>query len=286
MKLNMGDVEVTALIPLTNRASETTRKKPRIRDEKAVEIINALGIDTKNYDKLITHECVIARTIMFDNQVKQAISEHDGVVVVNLGCGLDNRFERVDNGRIMWFDIDLPDSIAVRRKIYHDTDRRSMIAGSVLDTGWMATVKRVSGTQPVIFVAEGLFMYFSKQQTKAILHHLASYFEQGLLLVELMRPSMMDERRHDTVKHTNAKFGWGTTSGKELESLEPRMSLVSEHSFSEQMMQSTLISRIIGLVSMKINNRLAVFQWGRVADLQHPDRAAPLVADYPTATVQ
>ena len=69
MKLKLGDVETTALIPLSNRASETKQKNPRVRDQKAVEIIEVLGIDTKNYDKLVTHECVIARTIMFDKEV-------------------------------------------------------------------------------------------------------------------------------------------------------------------------------------------------------------------------
>ena len=63
MKLKLGDVETTALIPLSNRASETKRKKPRVRDQKAVEIIETLGVVTKNYDKLVTHECVIARRL-------------------------------------------------------------------------------------------------------------------------------------------------------------------------------------------------------------------------------
>ena len=73
---------------------------------------------------------------------------------------------------------------------------------------------------------------------------------------------MMDEKKHDTVKHTGAKFGWGTKSGKEFEALEPKLRLVSEHSFSGQMKKSTLVSRIMGVPTAKINNRLAVFRWG------------------------
>ena len=98
IKLQLGDVETTALIPLSNRASETLRKNPRIRDEKAVEIIRELAVDTKNYDKLVTHECVIARTIMFDDAVKKLTDKYPDAVFLNLGCGLDNRFVRVDNG--------------------------------------------------------------------------------------------------------------------------------------------------------------------------------------------
>ena len=142
---------------------------------------------------------------------------------------------------------------------------------SVLGVGgqrknWIPTVKKVSGAQMVLFIAEGLFMYFSKEEQRTILHHLTSEFHSGYLLVEMMRPSMMDEKKHDTVKHTGAKFGWGTKSGKEFEVLEPRLRLISEHSFSEQMKKSIMVSRIVGVLTAKINNRLAVFQWGRLIE--------------------
>ena len=56
MELQLGDVQTTALIPLAIKASETMRDNPRIKDPKAVEIINALGIDTTPYDKFTSHE--------------------------------------------------------------------------------------------------------------------------------------------------------------------------------------------------------------------------------------
>ena len=266
MNIDLGDAETTALIPLSNRASETKRKNPRVRDQKAVKIIETLGVDTKNYDKLVTHECVIARTIMFDEEVKRLIGKCPDVVCVNMGCGLDNRFERVDNGKIRWFDVDLPDSIAVRKKVYEETDRRRMIAGSVTEKDWILTVKNVVREKTVVFIAEGLFMYFSKEEQRTILRNLVSEFVSGYLLVEMMRPSMMDEKKHNTVKHTGAKFGWGTKTGKEFEALEPRLHLISEHSFSEQMKKSTLVSRIVGVLTAKFNNRLAIFQWGRLIE--------------------
>lgn len=261
IKLQLGDVETTALIPLSNRASETLRKNPRIRDEKAVEIIRELAVDTKNYDKLVTHECVIARTIMFDDAVKKLTDKYPDAVFLNLGCGLDNRFERVDNGRLLWFDIDLPDSIAIRKKAYQETERRRMIGADVTDTVWTGQIKSVADKKPVIAIAEGLFMYFSKEQTRTLLNQLTSSFDKGFLLAEMMYPSMMDEKKHDTVKHTDAKFGWGTKSGKEFVQLAPKLQLISEESFAVQLRKSTIISKIIGIVSEKFNNRLAVFRW-------------------------
>lgn len=59
MDLQLGDVQETALIPLAIRANETKRKNARIHDEKAVEIIDSLEIDTKDLDKFISHEGVV-----------------------------------------------------------------------------------------------------------------------------------------------------------------------------------------------------------------------------------
>ena len=73
MELKLGDVQTTALIPLAVKANETLRPNARIKDRKAVEIIQALKIDTAQYDKFMSHEGVIARTIMLDRQLKGII---------------------------------------------------------------------------------------------------------------------------------------------------------------------------------------------------------------------
>ena len=49
--------------------------------------------------------------------------------------------------------------------------------------------------------------------------------------------------------------------GTEFEALDPRLRLGSEQSFSEQTKKSTLASRLMGIISAKVNNRLAIFRW-------------------------
>ena len=49
-----------------------------------------------------------------------------------------------------------------------------------------------------------------------------------------------NSKHHDAVKYTNATFGWGTKSGKEYLELEPRMTLVSERSYNEEMKKYTI----------------------------------------------
>ena len=76
MNINLGDVETTALIPVAIKANETLRKNPRVRDEVAVEMIKTLGIDTKPFDKFMSHEGVIARTVMLDRMVKDFVAKN------------------------------------------------------------------------------------------------------------------------------------------------------------------------------------------------------------------
>lgn len=259
MNLTLGDVQETALIPLAIRADETTRKHARIHDEKAVEIINVLGIDTKKYDKFFSHEGVVSRTIMIDNEVKKLLTQYPDAICVNMGCGLDNRFSRVDNRKIEWFDVDLPDSIAVRRKVYEETDRRHMLSKNVLETGWGENIPKDRQT---ILIAEGLFMYFTKEQVKTVLHSIRDTFPKGYLIVELMHPKMTgNTTHHDTVKNTNATFGWGTESGHELEELSKGLKLLKEDSLNALMKTFTFRGRLFSIIAKNLNNRIAVFEW-------------------------
>ena len=262
MDLQLGDVQETALIPLAIRANETKRKNARIHDVKAVEIIDTLGIDTKNLDKFISHEGVVARTILFDEVVKKLLKKYPDAVCVNIGCGLDDRFSRVDNGRIQWYNIDLPDSIEVRRKffpkIFKEAEREHMLAGDILVADWTGQIPQAAVT---IVIAEGLLMYFSKEQVRTILNNITDSFDRGFLLAELMHPKMMKEKMHDTLKHTNAKFGWGTRTGKELSELNPKLELIKESSFWDEMKKYTLVGKIGSVLARDLNNRLAVYMW-------------------------
>ena len=156
MELKLGDVQTTALIPLAVKANETLRKNARIKDRKAVEIIKALKIDTKPYDKFMSHEGVVARTIMLDRQLKGIIKKAPDTVIVNVGAGFDNRFSRVDNGKILWFDLDLPDAIAARRKAFPEQERVTMIAGNALESDWCETVQKalIGRKAKPVFIAD------------------------------------------------------------------------------------------------------------------------------------
>ena len=259
MELKFGDIQETALIPLAIKASETSRPDARIKDYKAKEIIDTLGVDVSKYDPFLSHEGVVARTIMFRDQLKAILKKYPDSLCINLGCGFDDKFSQVDNGILQWFDVDLPDQIAVRRKVYEDRERCKMLDGSALDGEW---TKQLPKAKMNVIVMEGVLEYFSKEQVKTCLNMLCDSFEHGFLLAELHSPFLEKHgSHHDAVKHTNATFGWGTKSGKEYLELEPRMKFVSERSYNEEMKKYSIRGKIFAVVGKNINNRLAVFRW-------------------------
>ena len=125
-KIELGSVQETLLLPLWGRAIETQKKNPVLIDEKAVSIINIIHYDftllSKKISK-ISQASWIARSIYFDSKIKEFIKGHPDATIVNIGCGLDTTFERIDNGTIRWIDLDLPDSIALRKKFISESDR-------------------------------------------------------------------------------------------------------------------------------------------------------------------
>ena len=259
MDIKFGDIQETALIPLAIKASETSRPNARIKDQKAKEIIDTLGIDVSKYDPFLSHEGVVARTLMYRSTLSKLINKYPDAVVINLGCGFDDKFSQVDNGKIIWFDVDLPDQIAVRKKVYSDRDRCTMMDGSALEGEW---TKNIPEAGMYIIIMEGVLEYFSKEQVKTCLNMLCDSFSKGYLLAELHSPFLeKNSNHHDAIKHTNATFGWGTKSGMEYLKLEPRMRLISEHSYNEEMRKYSIRGKLFAIIGKKINNRLAVFKW-------------------------
>lgn len=266
MELKLGDVQTTALIPLAVKANETLRPNPRIRDEKAVEIIKHLNIDTKPYDAFMSHEGVVARTIMLDRQLKRIIEKEPESVIVNIGAGFDDRFSRVDNGRILWFDLDLPDAMVARQKAFEKRERVYEIAGDALKDSWCAEVNKVldgRSAKPV-FIAEGLFMYLTLDQIRGFLEVLKRGFPGGGTLIAEQNNKLMakNEKYHDTVKNTKAHFMSGTDSGKEIAALTDGIRFIDEHSFNEEMKKYSVRGWLFAFLLPKMNDRWATFEWG------------------------
>ena len=175
-EIQLGSVQKTLLLPLWGRAIETQKPKPLLIDNKAVSIIHSIPYDftliSKNISQLVQFGW-IARSIYFDNKIKEFIDVHSEATIINIGCGLDTTFDRVDNGKIRWFDLDLPDTIELRKRYISESDRRKFISKSVFDHSWYSLIEN---KRNVILLIAGVLCYFDESEVKVLFNDFHTFF--------------------------------------------------------------------------------------------------------------
>lgn len=192
--------------------------------------------------------------------MKQFIDETPNGTVVNIACGLDTRFYRVDNGQIRWYNLDLPETIAVRRRFLQEEGRVSMIPCSAMDPSW--TDRIAPDGEKVLVVIEGLSMYLTGQDMEQILRIIAARFHNVKIILEFMNPWIAGHVKEKSIEATQAKFTWGAKSGKEIAALCPALRWVEDVSLMEGMKELYPIYRVIGRISAlrNLSNQLAVLE--------------------------
>ena len=118
---------------------------------------------------------ICQRAKKLDAATRAFLVEQPNGVVLHLGCGLDSRFWRVDNGQVEWYDLDMPPVIELRRQFYPDHARCHLIASSVTDLEWVDRV--AAAGRPVLVVAEGLLMYLGEADVRRLVLRYGKHFQ-------------------------------------------------------------------------------------------------------------
>lgn len=257
-KINLSGIPETMLQTIYAKAKES-RTRSAIHDQKAEEIIGKLDYDFSLADKdTAMHSGVIARTIVLDGLAKVWLTQNFGAVVVNIACGLDTRCNRIQ-GYAHWYNLDLPETIAVRRKLLPENGTVSQIAMSAMDD-WGNEIKE--SDVPALIIIEGLTMYLSEVDVQRIFAVIAGRFHKATVFVETMNPVVVKRFKEKSIEGSNAKFTWGVKNGVALAELLPDFQLVEEHSLTEGMAAFAPIYKVLGKLSAvrNISNKIVVLE--------------------------
>jgi O-methyltransferase involved in polyketide biosynthesis len=225
-------VSETLLVPLHYRVQNSRAGDSGFKDEMAERFHDAIDYDWSKFQgQLFQGRGIAIRTQILDEQVKIFIAQHPDGLIVNLGCGLDTRFYRLDNGTIVWLEIDLPDVIAFREKLDEQrSPRHVLLARSILDEAWTNDVRQFTG-RPILFVAEGLLPYFTEAQHKLVFGYLAGHFPGQQMLFQTSAPSLTRDLipSSDLAKlRTSAELQWGLEDSAQISALDPRIHLLDD----------------------------------------------------------
>jgi O-methyltransferase involved in polyketide biosynthesis len=229
---NLSGGAETLLITLCIRALESQRPDALLKDERAVSLVRQMDLDPARILARIdedTRVATVLRSLEFDRQARDFLARWPDAVVVHIGCGLDTRFERVDNGRAEWYELDLAQVIELRRTLIGEQGgRQHFLACSVFDDGWLDTVS-ARAPRPFLFLAEGVFMYFEEAQVESLVLRLRERFPGAELVFDAFSPFLVwANNLRVSHAHVGARSEWALKRSKDLEGWGDGIRLLDE----------------------------------------------------------
>lgn len=168
----------TLLITLQAKAAESAMPDSLLRDRFAADALHRLDPDGRHLE--IGHDMTIGialRAYMLDRWTEAFLQRCTEATVLHLGCGLDSRIFRIDPGpRVRWFELDVPDVISLRKRIYPGRAGCTTIACSIVERGW---IERLPADRPTMIVAEGVLPYLEDHEVSQVLRRIAGHFPEG-----------------------------------------------------------------------------------------------------------
>jgi O-methyltransferase involved in polyketide biosynthesis len=265
----LGDVSSTSLLTLYCHAIETQSRDPILVDPKSVEIAGILDGTLSRSDnrlyrnlsqrrikrQLVTHIAIRAKR--YDDYARDFLLRNPGGVVVNIGCGMDFRFPRVDNGKAVFFDLDLPEVIGLKKRFSEESARYHMIASSVFDYGWLSKVSGLKG--PFLFMAEGVFMYLPPEDVKTLVLTLQKTFPGSELVCEVfnsfwLRKSLAGIMHYKFKKEfylgDDAMFRFAVKDASEMAGWGRGIELMDEWSYFDSDEKKLGLERLLGRIEL------------------------------------
>ncbi len=236
--MNLANVSHTAIYTLLCRAVQTEDVDPIIYDPMASFCLEKLmSIASEEEKKRILKwkkmvagmgandtKRVVHRTNDIDKIVNDYITNNPSSTVINLACGFDTRFWRIENEKCTYIEIDLPEVIALKKEILKEHLNYELIGCSVLDVAWIDQVT-ANGNSHFLLVAEGLIMYLPKPDATNLLQEIAQGFNQSQLVLELIPEKYTKGFLHKVMglafrllMGMNISFVFGVKEPREIES--------------------------------------------------------------------
>lgn len=256
IKIQLGRVQETLLLPLVSRAKETQYKNPLLNDTKAVELFEQLDVDRKKLLRNITEigiHGLAYRAYKMDEAIKTFLQKNPNGKILDIGAGLDTTYYRCDNGKALWYDLDLPDSIALRTQLLPPpNDRVKYIAKSMLDYSWINDIGDISNG--LFITVPGVLPYFKEEDVKAFLTTIAHQLRGAEIMFDVISQfgKFFVDMRIKSAGMKEAHLEWGILDPKTVTDWSQHIEFVRAVKFFEDVPKSN--HKLSTKVAMHFNN--------------------------------
>lgn len=256
-KLTLGNVQKTLFLPAWGRAVETKKEPPLLVDDTAVEIMEKIGYDfapmAQNLQE-ISRIAWIKRSLLTDHVVEKFLSEHPDGTIINIGCGMETTFERTDNGRVRWYDLDLPDVIEIRKQFLKETDRRTFLATSFLDEAWLNEIEHDGN---VLFISAGVFYYFEEDDVKTFFLRLLEKIPGSEIVFDVSSPLGVKMANRTVISASGMDEGsflvWGVQKTEDILAWDARIQMLAKFKYYQ-----SGIKGIMNILMGRLSDRLGM----------------------------
>ncbi len=240
-KIHLTKEKETYLATLYGKALDAEVPHPILGDRIAADAVARIDYDFAALKLPNGGEITLPmRAWHFDQWTRAFLAANPVSTVLHLGCGLDTRVYRINPGsQVHWYDVDLPDVIALREQLYPERAGYHRIAASVTDLAWL---NRIPGDTPVFVVAEGLVMYLREEKGVALFRRITEQFPHGQIAFDAYSRTMVRlVSRLAAMLGTKVRLVWGIDDPHDLELQIPRLHLAQSVEF---LMMPELVDRL------------------------------------------
>jgi O-methyltransferase involved in polyketide biosynthesis len=256
-KVHITKDKETYLPTVYGKVLDNRSKNPILGDKFADEAISKIDFDFNKIHVKGGEISLPIRAKHFDVWTREFLAANPNSTVLHLGCGLDSRVFRIDpSATVRWYDVDMPDVIEIRRKIYPERQDYQMIGSSATDPDWL---DQIPGDRPVLVVAEGFLYYISENEMIALLTRIAEKFPHGDIIFDAYS-RLMTWAMNRILSRKKAGFSlrWSISDPHKLERQVPHLKLIDAVPFLtmpelvERMSKSSQYQRIMGGILTRI----------------------------------
>jgi O-Methyltransferase involved in polyketide biosynthesis len=260
IKIDLRNVNETLLLPLWGRAEESKMKDTVLKDRKAAELVGRIDYDFTRFRSQIRRFQILTLAIRareFDSIVRDFIQQHPRATIVNIGAGLDTTFSRVDNGKIRWYDLDMPQVIRLRSELIPDSRKSNSIPKSMFDESFLNDIE--TPEDGILFLVGGVLMYFDEKKVRRLFSVLGRRFPGAEIVFDSFSPAgiRLASRMVQESGIQGAQMKWGVRNTKDLERWGIGLKLAERYPICFKTRIYLSWGIVIGLL-MRLNNAIRI----------------------------
>lgn len=179
----LNGVEDTLYIPLAARIYASEKFPEFFYDEKALSLKAYIPTDSIEKNTIeYFYMASVCRQQTIDKKIIQFLKKNTQSNVVFLGAGLETAYNRINNIKSDFYQVDLPNVINIRKKVLGNAENERLISGDMFTLEW---IKEIDTSMPTMIAVSGVYQYFAESKIIEMIRKMKKQIPKGELVFDV-----------------------------------------------------------------------------------------------------